>query len=206
MDPSGYVWSDPPSEPRTDPSVRWRRPIARLLDATIFLGPVVWIFWMLAGPPPGPGVDDYRLMFQIMAGIGSFFWLGVGWPLYEVLAVAMAGRTIGKWVMALCVVGADRSRLSTGRLIGRALLSGGAVVVTGIIALRAWFLYPPLVAVSALALGLSQAIPAALGERTWLDLATGSDVVWWGRFAGKPSRPLGAFEDSPRGSYYYSES
>jgi hypothetical protein len=168
VEPSGYVWADPATERRTDPSLWWRRPIARLIDATIFLGPVVWVFWRLAGPPPGPGTDDWRLMFQIMAGIASFLWLGFGWPLYEAMAVALAGRTFGKWVMALAVVGADRSRLSTGRLIGRALLSGGAVVVTGAIALRAWFLYPPLVAVPALALGLSQAIPAALGQRTWL--------------------------------------
>ena len=141
-----------------------------------------------------------------MAGIASFFWLGAAWPLYETVAVAMAGRTIGKWVMAICVVGADRSRLSAGRLIGRALLSGSAVVVTGVVGLRAWFLFPPLIVVPAVALGLSQAIPVALGQRTWLDLATGSDVVSWGRFAPKPSRPLGAFEDSPRGSFYYAES
>ena len=206
MEPSGYVWADPASERRPDPSLWWRRPIARLIDVTIFVGPVVWVFWRLAGPPPSPGTpDDWRLMFQIIAGIASFVWLGFVWPLYETMAVVLTGRTFGKWVMSLAVVGADRRRLTIGPVIGRALLSDVAFVVASALALRSWSIYPPLVGVPALALGLSQAIPAALGQRTWLDLATGSDVVWWGRLANKPSRPLGAFEESPRGSFYYSQ-
>jgi uncharacterized RDD family membrane protein YckC len=169
-------------------SLGWRRPAARIIDTALLVAPVVWVFWELAGPPPGPGVDDYRLMFQILAGFGSVVWIVVGWPVYEALAVAASGRTIGKWITGLCVVSADAGRIRVGSLIGRTSLVVGSFVVTFLIALRLWFVYPALTLIPVAALGLSQAIPALLGRRTWLDKASGSDVVRWGRMTGPASK------------------
>jgi uncharacterized RDD family membrane protein YckC len=191
--PANDAWSGSAIDRHSGGSVRWRRPAARILDMTILVGPVVWVFWRLAGPP-STGPDDYRLMFQILAGIASFVWLVLGWPLYEVLGLAIYGRTLGKWITGVCVVSTDVDRLPTGRLIGRTLLLVASFVVTFLIALRLWFVYPPLAIAAATALGLSQAIPAVLGQRTWLDLATGSDVVRWGRFTGRPQRSIQAFQ------------
>jgi uncharacterized RDD family membrane protein YckC len=168
-------------------SVGWRRPAARIIDAALLVAPVVWVFWALAGPPPPPDIpDDYRLMFQIFAGFGSALWFVVGWPIYEALAVAVSGRTFGKWITGLCVVDADAGRIRVGSLLGRTLLVVGSFVVVFLIALWLWFLYPPLAVIPVAALGLSQAIPALRGQRTWLDLATGSDVVRWGRLTSAP--------------------
>jgi uncharacterized RDD family membrane protein YckC len=190
---SDDMWSGPAIDRHSGGSVRWRRPAARILDMTILVGPVVWVFWRLAGPP-STGPDDYRLMFQILAGIASFVWLVLGWPVYEVLGLAIFGRTLGKWVTGVCVVSKDDDRVPTGRLIGRTLLVVGSFVLTFLIALRLWFVYPPLAIGAAAALVLSQTIPAVLGQRTWLDLATGSDVVRWGRFIGRPQRSIQAFQ------------
>jgi uncharacterized RDD family membrane protein YckC len=191
--PNDDMWSGPAIDRHSGGSVRWRRPAARILDMTILVGPVVWVFWRLAGPP-STGPDDYRLMFQILAGIASFVWLVLGWPVYEVLGLAIFGRTLGKWVTGVCVVSTDVDRLPTGRLIARTLLVVGSFVVTFLIALRLWFVYPPLAISAAAALVLSQTIPAVLGQRTWLDLATGSDVVRWGRLIGRPQRSIQAFQ------------
>jgi uncharacterized RDD family membrane protein YckC len=166
--------------------VGWRRPVARTIDTALLVAPVVWVFWALAGPPPGPDTDDYRLMFQIAAGFGSVVWIVVGWPIYEALAVAVAGRTFGKWVTGLCVVSADAGRIRVGSLLGRTLLVMGSFVVALLVGLWLWFVYLPLAIGPVVALAVSQAIPALLGERTWLDMATGSDVVRWGRLTGPP--------------------
>jgi len=166
----------------------WRRPAARIIDLALLAAPVVWVFWRLAGPP-SDGPDDWRLMFQIIAVIGSIVWVVVGWPVYEALAVAMCGRTVGKWITGLCVVDEDAGRIRVGSLLGRTLLVVGSFVVAFLIALQLWVVYPALIVIPAAALGLSQAIPALLGERTWVDLMTGTDVVRWGRFvpAGRRS-------------------
>jgi uncharacterized RDD family membrane protein YckC len=166
-------------------SVGWRRPAARIIDTALLAAPVVWVFWALAGPPP-PDVDDYRLMFQILAGFGSVVWFVVVWPIYEALAVAVSGRTFGKWITGLCVVSIDAGRIRVGSLLGRTLLLVGSFVVTSLIALWLWFVYPALIVIPVAALGLSQAIPALRGRRTWLDVATGSDVVRWGRLTSAP--------------------
>jgi uncharacterized RDD family membrane protein YckC len=188
--PTDDAWSHATTDRQPDPSIRWRRPVARALDMTILVGPVVWVFWALAGPPPPPGVDDYRLMFQIFAGIASFVWLGVCWPIYEALAIGMYGRTFGKWVTGVCVVSTDGTRLPAGRLIGRTALVVTSFVVTFFIALRLWFIDPPLAAIAPAALVLSQILPALFGGATWVDQATGSDVVRWGRQTGRPPKSL----------------
>ena len=166
-------------------SMGWRRPAARIIDLALLAAPVVWVFWRLAGPPPSPGIpDDWRLVAQLFAGIGSILWVVVGWPIYEALAVAIFGRTFGKWITGLCIVDQDKGRIRVGSLLGRTFLVVATFVVTFLIALRLWFVYPPLAVVPLAALGLSQAIPAFRGQRTWLDLATGSDVVRKGRVVG----------------------
>jgi uncharacterized RDD family membrane protein YckC len=175
---------------RTRSSMGWRRPAARLIDIALLAAPVVWVFWALRGTTPANSVDDYRLMFQILAAIASFVWFVVGWPIYEALAVAISGRTFGKWITGLCVVDADAGRIRVGSLLGRTLLVVGSFVVTFFIALRLWGVYPPLAILPAAALVLSQAIPALLGQRTWLDIATGTDVVRWGRLTSGPSAAL----------------
>lgn len=169
---------------RVRSSMGWRRPAARIIDLALLAAPVVWVFSILPGPPPLDIPDDWGLGLKILAVIGSVLWFVVGWPIYEALAVAVSGRTFGKWITGLCVVDADAGRIRVGSLLGRTLLVVGSFVVVFLIALWFWFLYPPLAVIPVAALGLSQAIPALRGQRTWLDLATGSDVVRRGRLLG----------------------
>jgi uncharacterized RDD family membrane protein YckC len=187
----GKAWPSYPAAPeleatsRVRGSVGWRRPAARIIDVALLVAPIVWVFWALAGPPPPPDVpDDWRLMFQMLAGFGSVLWVVVGWPIYEALAVAVSGRTVGKWITGLCVVDEDAGRIRVGSLLGRTLLLVGSFVVAFLIGLWLWFVYPPLAVIPVAALGLSQAIPVLRGQRTWLDLATGSDVVRRKRLSG----------------------
>ena len=177
---------------RVRSSMGWRRPVARVIDLALLAAPVVWVFSALPGPPPPDIPDDWGLGLKILAGIGSILWVVVGWPIYEALAVAISGRTFGKWITGLCVVDEDAGRIRVGSLLGRTLLVVGSFVVTFLIALRLWFVYPALILIPVAALGLSQAIPAALGRRTWVDLATGSDVVRSGRFTPAGRRSAGA--------------
>lgn len=171
--------------PRVRSSMGWRRPTARIIDLALIVAPIVWVFWRLAGPPPPPGIpDNWRLGFQLLAAVGAILWVLIGWPIYEALAVATFGRTVGKWITGLCVVDQDQGRIRVGSLLGRTFLVVATFVVTSLIALRLWFVYPPLAAVPLVALGLAEAIPAFRGQRTWLDLATGSDVVQRGRLVG----------------------
>ena len=169
---------------RVRSSMGWRRPTARIIDLALLVAPIVWVFSTLPGPPP-PGIpDDWGAGLKILAGIGAILWVLVGWPLYEALVVAMTGRTFGKWITGLCVVDKDAGRIRVGSLLGRTFLVVSTFVVTFLIALRLWFVYPPLAVIPLAALGLSQAIPAFWGQRTWLDLASGTDVVRKGRLVG----------------------
>jgi uncharacterized RDD family membrane protein YckC len=143
---------------------------------------VVWLFRRLPGPPPpNSGVDDWAFGLQILAVLGSIVWFVVLWPIYEAFAVAVSGRTLGKWITGLCVVDVDAGRIRVGSLLGRTALVVGSSIATFLVGAWFWFLYPPLAIMPAAALGLSQAIPALRGERTWLDRATGTDVVRRGR-------------------------
>jgi uncharacterized RDD family membrane protein YckC len=169
---------------RVRSSMGWRRPTARIIDLALLAAPVVWVFSILPGPPPPDIPDDWGLGLKILAVIGSILWVVVGWPIYEALSVAVFGRTFGKWITGLCVVDEDEGRIRVGSLLGRTLLVVGSFVVTLLIALRLWFVYPPLAVIPLAALGLSQAIPALRGQRTWLDLASGSDVIRKGRLLG----------------------
>jgi uncharacterized RDD family membrane protein YckC len=159
-------------------SVRWRRPAARVIDLALLIGPVVWLFSAVPSqPPPNSGVDDWAFGVQILAVLASIVWFVVLWPLYEIVAVGVSGRTLGKWITGLCVVDEDSGRIRIGSLFGRTILVVGCFVVAFLAGLWCWFVYPPLAIVPAAALGLSQAIPALRGERTWLDSATGTDVI-----------------------------
>lgn len=169
---------------RVRSSMGWRRPAARLIDLALLAAPVVWVFSMLPGPP-SPGIpDDWGFGLKILAVIGTILWVVVGWPIYETLAVAIFGRTFGKWITGLCVVDDDAGRIRVGSLLGRTILVVGSFVVAVLVGLWMWFLYPPLAVIPLAALVLSQTIPALYGQRTWLDLATGSDVVRKGRLLG----------------------
>jgi len=162
----------------------WRRPVARIIDLALLAAPVVWVFSILPGPP-SPGIpDDWGFGLKILAGIGAILWVAVGWPIYEALAVAVSGRTFGKWITGLCVVDEDEGRIRVGSLLGRTILVVVTFVVAVLVAFWLWFVYPPLAVIPLAALGLSQAIPALYGQRTWLDFATGTDVVRKGRLLG----------------------
>ncbi len=160
----------------------WRRPAARIIDVALLFAPVVWIFWVLPSEPPAnSGVDDWALGLQLFAVLGSIVWFVVLWPIYEAFAVAVSGRTLGKWITGLCVVDEDSGRIRVGSLLGRTILVVGSSGATFVVGLWCWSLYPPLAIIPVAALGLSQAIPALRGERTWLDRATGTDVVRYSR-------------------------
>ena len=164
----------------------WRRPLARVIDLALLAAPAVWVFSTLPGPP-SPGIpDDLGAGLWILAWIGTFLWVVVAWPIYEASAVAVSGRTIGKWITGLCVVDEDAGRVRVGSLLGRTILLVGSFVGALVTGWCFWFAYPPLAAVPIAALGLSEVIPALRGERTWLDLASGSDVVRRGRLTGAP--------------------
>ncbi len=169
---------------RAGGSVGWRRPAARIIDVGLLVAPVVWLFWAVSGQPPKASVDDWQFGLQILAVVGSVVWFLVAWPIYEAVAVAVSGRTLGKWLTGLCVVDEDAGRIRVGSLLGRTFLLVAAFVATFLAGLWFWAIYPPLAAIPVAALALSQAIPALGGTRTWLDVATGTDVIRRSRRVG----------------------
>ena len=76
----------------------WRRVPARAIDAVLLSPPLWWLYWR------GTHLPDLGLggvaVVMVLLGAG-FLWIVVGWAIYDLVAVARFGATMGQRVMGI---------------------------------------------------------------------------------------------------------
>ncbi|WP_242344742.1 RDD family protein [Anaeromyxobacter terrae] len=125
----------------------WRRAAAWAIDAGPLLAGVVFLGRSLlaatpAGLPPTPsGLDGLLDLLAREAGVvlSLAALLAVALAVYATLAHALAGATLGKWMVGLRVVGPDGRRPSLARSAVRAALGGVSAGLLGLGFLLALF-------------------------------------------------------------------
>jgi len=155
---AAFAWSDP-AEARVPDAVveraevhlrrpaAWRRPASWAIDAGPLLGGVVYLGISLlatttAGlPAPAVGFDGLLDLVARESGIvlSLAALLVLSLAVYTTLAHALAGATLGKWVMGLRVVGPDGKRPSLARSAARAALAATSAALLGLGFLLALF-------------------------------------------------------------------
>lgn len=155
---AALAWSEPEEEEDVpevafDREIRlgrpatWRRVLAWAIDAGPFAGGVAYFGKSLlatasAGlPAPAVGLDGLLDLLaresDIVLPLAALLALSLA--VYATLAHALAGATLGKWVLGLRVVGPDGRRPSLARSAARAALAGVSVALLGLGFLLALF-------------------------------------------------------------------
>ncbi len=121
-----------------------RRAASWAVDATPFVA--LWVAALAAvyarvPVSPGAQASTWELVLRDGGAIARPLLLGVGLLalVYQTLAHALAGATLGKWLFGLRLVGPDGARPSVGRSAARAALSAASVLVLGLGLLPALF-------------------------------------------------------------------
>jgi len=95
----------------------WRRAIAQIIDLLFLGGPMIAMFILFISK-----LGDASMFRQILAFIlGGFLWMLIGLSLFAFLE-GRWGRTPGKWIMKIQVLGTDLKPCGFGRAIVRNLL------------------------------------------------------------------------------------
>ena len=118
----------------------WRRPAAWAIDAGPLVGGVLYLGSSLlasatvAGAAPVAGVDGLLDLLARESGIvlSLAALLAVSLSVYATLAHALAGATLGKWMLGLRVVGPDGKRPSLARSTARATLAAASGALLGL--------------------------------------------------------------------------
>ena len=106
----------------------WRRACAFLLDSVV-VGVLAMVMGLMSfvGYKVGLAGHGRAVTWENVAPL--FSMLTLGWlalaAFYFVLFHGMEGKTIGKWILGLRVVGADRSSISYGRALLRWIVTVG---------------------------------------------------------------------------------
>jgi uncharacterized RDD family membrane protein YckC len=152
-----FAWSDldeeifPDEVDRVEVHLRrpatWRRAAAWAIDAGPFVGGVVYLGTSLlstatAGlPAPPVGLDGLLDLLaresDIVLSLAALLALSLA--VYATLSHALAGATLGKWMLGLRVVGPDGTRPSLARSAARAALAGASAALLGLGFLLALF-------------------------------------------------------------------
>jgi RDD family len=158
-------------------SLRLRRIAGRMLDTALVFAPIGWGGHRVSWHRVVSGPDDWQLLLWIVVIAAGYVWLLVVWPVYETISVASCARTMGKALAGVRVVTTNGERAGFGRALARALLvswtSAAALTVVIVGQLR----WPPAGLVLAMAWLLLSLLPIGAGHRSWLDAATGTEVV-----------------------------
>jgi uncharacterized RDD family membrane protein YckC len=112
----------------------WRRALAWVVDGAPFAAGIAW--GATAGGPAAPGSPlpfggPFTVYALALAAILAF--------VYEVLSLALAGATLGKWLARLRVVGPDGRRPSFARSAARTVFTGVSLSLLGLGLLLALF-------------------------------------------------------------------
>jgi uncharacterized RDD family membrane protein YckC len=126
----------------------WRRVGAWAIDALPFLALLAWavqaVFGGMAIAKGGPSPDAWRYVELALADAGAItipLLAGVGILafVYQTLSHALAGATLGKWILRLRVVGPDGRRPTLRRSAARAVLAAASGLLLGAGLLMALF-------------------------------------------------------------------
>jgi uncharacterized RDD family membrane protein YckC len=155
---AAFAWSEPEEEDVPDAVVdrvevhlrrpaTWRRAAAWTIDAGPFVGGVVYLGRSLlatasaALPAPAVGLDGLLDLLaresDIVLSLAALLALLLA--VYATLAHALAGATLGKWMLGLRVVGPDGRRPSLARSAARAALGAISAALLGLGFLLALF-------------------------------------------------------------------
>lgn len=97
--------------------------------------------------------------------------------MYETISVAAGGRTVGKAIAGVRLVTSAGDRVGFPTALGRPLLVSWSSTAAGTLALVSSLRWPPAGLFVALGWALVVLLPVASGHRSWLDAATGTEVV-----------------------------
>lgn len=101
----------------------WRRVLACVIDAALLSPPPLWLYWR-GTHLPDLGLGGVAVVL-VLLGAG-FLWIAVGWAIYDLVAVARFGATVGRRV-----AGIELRTFAGGRPRARERFAGTVVVRRG---------------------------------------------------------------------------
>ncbi|MGH3736751.1 MAG: RDD family protein [Micromonosporaceae bacterium] len=204
---SSRVEAAPPGVPRLRRLLAWGADFGVLVLVATLLGGVTYqrITGLISGSVALAGSDVWDLLFSggdiggVAAEAGTALWrsavnkviqgfaaLVVVAFLYQTVALAWTGRTVGKLLTDLRVSAPGRERgIGTGRAMRRAAITAvadvGVFAVACILLLRGWWLAAVLCWVAAVVVFWVQVLPIlGASRRTLADRVAGTEVVTGG--------------------------
>lgn len=115
---------------RAVPAEWWERLVARLIESLVF---GVFYYILFIGMWAGFRTVGMSEVFAgRLAGLLGWLVVGLGYTVYDCVAISRRGRTFGKAIMRIRVVAASGDDLGTGGALKRSLVYPGPSMVMGI--------------------------------------------------------------------------